>query len=82
MEIFDYNFFYRYSVRTLSISKYSNIQNYLSMPFISKILSTFPLKHLEDVDEVQVYNYLYLFKFFLGRRASPTRSKSLYNLGK
>lgn len=82
MKTFDYNFLYKYSIRTLLISKYSNIQNYLNIPFISKILLTFPLKHLEDIDEAQVYNYLYLFKFFFGRRAFLTRSKSFYNLGK
>lgn len=82
MKIFDHNFFYQHSIRSILVSKHPNIRNYSDIPTIPKITLSFPLKHLEDIDEVQVHNYLYLFKFFFGRRAFSTRTKSFYNSGK
>lgn len=46
-----------------------------------KLSFSFSLSKLEDIDDVQVYNYIYLFKFFFGRRAFLTKLKSFFNLG-
>lgn len=41
----------------------------------------FSLTNLEDINDVQVYNYVYLFKFFFGLRAFISRFKSSFALG-
>lgn len=52
------------------------------IPTILKLSLFFNLIKLEDIDEVQIYNYLYLFKYFFGKRAYLSRVKSFFNVGK
>ena len=59
-----------------------NIINTHAVPNISKLVFTFNLNRIDDIDDVQVYNYIYLFKFFFGKIAYLTRLRSYYNLGK
>jgi len=51
------------------------------IPKLSKIMYSFKLNKLEDLDDVQVYNYLYFFKFFFGRCGVLTKYKSEFKLG-
>ena len=77
----DFSFFYKYSIRQILINKIY-IDNTYSLPNIKKIILFFSLVNIEDRDIVQIYNYVYLFRFFFGRNAFLTRYKSFFNLGK
>jgi hypothetical protein len=78
---YDYYFFYKYLVRNILIYKLVRLQNAYIIPSIKKILFFFSLNNILDVNDVQVYNYLYLFKYFFGRRAFLTKINSLFDLG-
>ncbi len=54
----------------------------MQIPSILKLKFFFNLVKLEDTDDVQIYNYLYLFKYFFGKRAYLSRIKSFFNIGK
>jgi len=77
----DYGFFYKNSVRLLSMHK-SYLINTFNIPFISKLMFIFSLNRIEDRDDVQGYNYLYLFRFFFGRKGFLTKYRSYFSLGK
>lgn len=77
----DYNFFYKQVARGILINKL-NVDNIYNVPSINKINFFFILSKIEDLDDVQIYNYLYLFKYFFGKSAFLTKIKSFFNLGK
>jgi len=52
------------------------------LPRILKLQFFFVLRQLEDVDEAQIYNYFYVFKYFFGVAAYLTKTKSFFNVGK
>lgn len=81
MTVIDFNFFYKYSVRSLIINKCFWINNSMALSIISKSVYFFILSRLEDLDDVQSYNFGYLFKYFFGRSVFVTRVKSFFNLG-
>lgn len=81
MELVDYKFYYSYSIRTLIINKYFKINNILRVPKIIKLLFFFQLSKIEDLDDAQFYNYVYLFKYFFGHRVFFTKIKSFFNVG-
>lgn len=78
----DLYFTYRHTLRFMVFHKLGGAQNTYAVPNISKLLLQFSLKKLEDIDSVEVYNYFYLFRYFLGWKASLTKLKSKYSLGK
>ena len=78
----DYNFFYKYVVRSILFNKLNNITNSYSIPYINKLVLFFSISKIEDIDHVRGYNYAYLFKFFFGKRVFLTRKRSFFNLGK
>jgi hypothetical protein len=80
--LIDFLFTYKYTLRFLFINKLGNIKNTLNIPKIKKLIYFFSLKNLEDIDSVQIYNNFYLFKFFLGRNAFFSKTKSFFLLGK
>lgn len=82
MLLVDFNFFYKYSVRQILLHKLVVLQNRFCIPQISKLVYFFNLTKIEDLDDVQIYNYIYLFKYFFGKRAYLTRIKSFFNVGK
>ena len=77
----DYYFLYKYISRQVLINKLGYITNTYKLPQISRLLFSFSLNRLEDLDDVQGYNYLYMFKFFFGKRAYLTKLKSHFSLG-
>lgn len=77
----DYFFFYKYILRNILLLKLFSITNTYAIPLFKKLLLFFSLTNIADVDDVQIYNYLYLFKYFFGRRAFLTRRSSLFSLG-
>lgn len=78
----DLFFTYKYNLRFLLINKLGYLNNTYNIPSIKKLILYVPLKRLEDIDEVQIYNNFYLFKFFLGRKAYFTKTKKFFSLGK
>jgi len=74
-------FFYKYVVRFILINKLGNINNTLNLNKINKIFLNFNFKKLEDLNDIQLYNKLYLFKFFLGKNAFLSKTKKVYLLG-
>lgn len=45
------------------------INNSFLVPNLNKFICYFSLKHLDDLNDVRIYNYFFFFKFFLGFRA-------------
>jgi hypothetical protein len=78
----DLFFSYKYTLRFMLINKYGDISNTYNLPKINKLLFFFSFKKLEDLDDVELYNCFYLFKFFFGRNAYFSKTKSSYFLGK
>ncbi len=64
----DFLFNYLNVTRFILLHKDLSRNNFL-IPNLNKIICYFPLKNLEDLDDVRVYNYFYFFKFFFGFRA-------------
>jgi len=75
-------FFYKYSLRYILLNKFNYLLNTYEFPNINKLVYSFSLSRIDDLDDVQIYNYLYLFKYFFGRRAFLTKQKSFFNIGK
>lgn len=73
--------FYKYITRSILLKKTVYPKNSYMIPTIYKVVYSFRLFKIEDLDDVQIYNYLYFFKFFLGTRGFLTRLKSFSNLG-
>lgn len=78
----DLFFTYKYTLRFLLMQKLNKNCNTYNIPNITKIILFFCLKKFEDLDNVEVYNYFYLFKYFLGKKAFLSKIKSQYSLGK
>lgn len=79
--IFDYFSIYKSIIRNIIIRKHNIIFNSNQIPCIIRLVYSFRLHKLENLDDVQIYNYLYFFKFFFGRRGSLTKYKAFFNLG-
>jgi len=78
----DLFFTYKYTLRFILINKYGTLLNTYNIPKINKLLFFFSFKKLEDLDDIELYNCFYLFKFFFGRNAFFSKTKSSYFLGK
>ena len=78
----DLQFTYKYNIRHILINKLGHIKNEMNIPFIKKLIFLINIRNIENVDERQIYNYFYLFKFFLGRKTYITKNKKIYHLGK
>lgn len=77
----DFDYFYFQISRNILVNKYIILSRH-KIPQIIRILYFFVLVKIADLDDVQIYNYLYLFKYFFGRIAYLTKIKSFFNLGK
>jgi hypothetical protein len=78
----DYHFTYKNTLRFLLLHKLGSSNNTYNLPSINKLIFFFSLRKLEDLDSSEVYNYLYLFKYFFGKNAFLTKNKSYFVLGK
>jgi len=76
--MFDDYMFYKNSVRSILRFKSKNLYNINHIASLEKILLYFPVNKIDDIDDVQIYNYIYLYKFFFGRRAFLTKYKSFF----
>lgn len=75
------NFFnYKYVVRFILLNKIL-IKNTYHMPGFKKLKYFFNLAKLDDINDVQLYNYFYLIKFFFGRNSFFSKVKKFYLLG-
>src|SRR3546814_17749611 len=77
----DFLFNYFNITRFVLLHKDLTKNNFL-IPNLNKIICYFPLKNLEDLDDVRVYNYFYFFKFFFGFRAFFIGYKSIQSFSK
>jgi hypothetical protein len=78
----DLFFIYNNNLRYINIYKCNDLINTYNIPNLKKLIILIPIKNIENIDERQIYNYFYLFKFFLGRKAYFNKSKKIYHLGK
>jgi|EBPBio282013_DNA_FD.fasta_scaffold03086_6 hypothetical protein len=78
----DFYFSYKYNLRKLLINKLNNSENIHIIPNIKKINLYFNFKKLENLNDIELYNCFYLFKFFLGKKVYFTKTFSFYTLGK
>lgn len=79
---FDYYFTYKNNLRFLLIQKLNKINNSYNLPKLHKLIFYFFFKKLEDLNNVELYNSFYLFKYFFGRKVFFTKTFSFYSLGK
>lgn len=56
---------YKYTIRNIIFRKNMHIYNSYMIPKISKIMYSFKLNKLEDLDDVQVYIIYIFLNFFL-----------------
>lgn len=75
----DLYFHYLHITRFLLNSRLT-FPNTYSFPFLSKLLLFFSLRNLTTMEDPAIYNYFYLFRFFLGRRAFVSNYRSFYSL--
>ncbi len=61
----DYYSIYKNIIRNLIIRKHGLIINSYKIPKISKIIYSFKLHKLEDLDDVQIYIIYIFLNFFL-----------------
>jgi hypothetical protein len=78
----DFEFYYKNSIRYLLLNKLGYLTNLYSIPNISKLIFKFLLSHIENVNDIQSYNYLYLFKYFFGYKAFLTKQLNFFKEGK
>lgn len=76
-----YKFFYITTVRFLLLNKLNLFNSFNNVPELQKLLLFFSITKIDDINHSQVYNYIYLFKFFFGRCAFISKIKSFFNLG-
>jgi hypothetical protein len=77
----DLYFTYKYTLRFLLLQKL-NSNNTYNLPKIQKLKFYFLLRKIEDLDSPEIYNYLYLFRYFFGKNAYLAKNKSYFVLGK
>lgn len=78
----DYLFTYKNCLRHLIIQKLNINKNIFNIPNIHKLSSYFFFNKLENLNDIELYNSFYLFKFFMGRKVYFTKTFSFYSLGK
>lgn len=78
--IIDPIFNYKYVTRNILINKLK-IYNTYEIPKFKELKFYFNLSRLEDINEVQLYNYFYLIKFFFGRNSFFSKTNKFYLLG-
>ena len=78
----DLYFTYKYNLRFILLNKLGQLKNTYNVPLIKKIILFVSFKKLENIDEVEIFNCFYLFKFFFGRQAFFSKTKSHFKLGK
>jgi len=79
---YDARFYYFHQIRHVLMNKIFISSNTYNIPSIVKLRYFFLLSRIEDIHDVQLYNYLYLFKYFFGKYAYLTRIRSFFNVGK
>ena len=75
----DLYFHYLHITRFLLNSRVALANSY-SFPYLSKLLLFFSLRNLTTLEDPAIYNYFYLFRFFLGRKAFVSNYRSFYSL--
>jgi len=70
-------FNYKYVIRFILLNKI-NFINTFNLPKIKKLIFFFNLSKIEDLNDIQLYNYFYLIKFFFGRNSFFSKIKKYY----
>jgi hypothetical protein len=73
-------YFHYLTVTRFLFSTRLSFNNTYTIPYLSKLTLFFSLKNLSTLEDPAVYNYFYLFRFFLGRKAFVTHYSSFYSL--
>jgi hypothetical protein len=73
-------FNYKYVIRFILLNKI-NFINTFNLPKFKKLIFFFNLSKIEDLNDIQLYNYFYLIKFFFGRNSFFSKIKKYYLLG-
>jgi hypothetical protein len=80
MEKIDFFFHYKHVCRFLLTQKLDISLNVFTIPKVTKALLFFVVKNLVDLEDIQLSNYFYLLKFFLGKKAYFSKFKSTFSL--
>jgi hypothetical protein len=77
---FDLFFFYYNSLRPNFLGYFR--PTLFILPLLTSLLIFFPVRNLQELNHPKIFNYAYLFRFFLGRHSLINNYTSLFNLGK
>jgi hypothetical protein len=77
----DLYFIYKYIFRFILINKLNIKINLFNILKINKLILFYFLQKLDDIDQIQIYNSFYLFKFFLGKLSYFNKIKKKFLLG-
>lgn len=67
-------FFYKNLLSFFFSLRYST----LKVPLIHKLVMYFPVRFVDDLNDVRVYNYVYFFKFFFGLNAFISKQRFFF----
>jgi hypothetical protein len=73
-------FNYKYVIRFILLGKL-RINNTYFIPCFKKLIYYFNIIKIEDINDIQLYNYFYLIKYFFGRNLYFNKIKKNYLLG-
>lgn len=78
--LIDSFFNYKYVTRFVLLNKIFHANTY-DLPRLKRLNFFFNLSKIEDLNDIQLYNYFYLIKFFFGRSSFFSKIKKYYLLG-
>ena len=78
--IIDSFFNYKYVSRFILLNKIGILNTY-DIAECKKLIYFFNLTKIEDINDIQLYNYFYLIKFFFGKLSFFSKVKKFYLLG-
>jgi hypothetical protein len=80
--LIDYAFHYKHVSRFILLHQSAHIRNTYMIPTVDKVILFFSIRHWENLEDVSLYNYYYLFRFFYGKKAYISKYKVLFSLRK
>lgn len=77
----DLFFSYKFVYRFLLINQWGLFVNTYQLPIFQKLIIFFRIYSLTDLDDVRSFNYVYLIRFFFGKKAFFRKYFTKFHLG-
>lgn len=79
---FDLCFYYFITLKQLWYLKFKFLNKMQFLPLLKSLWLVFSVQRLEQLDHPRIFNYVYLFAFFFGRRALVSGYRPAFALGR